>query len=218
MLCGIVTASVCLADDDDVSRWEEAIQEFEHSDRDQPPPSDGILFIGSSSIRKWNLSNSFPDLPVFNRGFGGSQIADSVEFADRIVVPYRPRAIVFYAGDNDISREKTPARVQEDFQEFTSLVHSELPETRIIFIAIKPSIARWELVDRMRAANALIRADCEEHRLLTFVDVDVPMLGDNGQPREELFVDDGLHLSDEGYSLWSELVRPHLESVVNSND
>ena len=210
--------TLCDADDASGSRWEEAIRRFEESDIQEPPPCGGILFIGSSSIRKWDVESSFPNLPVLNRGFGGSEIPDSVHFADRIVFPYRPRAVVLYAGDNDISREKTPCRVHEDFRDFVSTIHGELPETRIIFIAIKPSLARWELIHHMRAANALIRADCEENPRLTYVDVDGPMLDNCGRPRAELFEEDGLHLNDDGYLLWSDLVRPHLESAQREDD
>jgi lysophospholipase L1-like esterase len=213
----LLTPAPCVADDSPSSRWEDAIQKFEESDRQQPPPQDGILFIGSSSIRMWDVESSFPDLPVINRGFGGSEVADSVYFADRIVIPYRPRTIVFYAGDNDISRDKTPCRVYDDFREFVAIVHGALPETRIVFIAIKPSLARWKLVHRMRAANALIHVDCEEDPLLTYVDVEGPMLGGDGRPRPELFKEDGLHLNEAGYAIWNDLVRPYIKSDKSEN-
>lgn len=207
----IVVSSPLTADDDSPSaRWEPAIQAFEQQDREDPPQPGGVLFVGSSSIRMWDLDESFPDLNALNRGFGGSEVADAVHFADRIVLPYRPRLIVLYAGDNDIARDKPPCRVYEDFRKFVAVVHKELPETRIVYIAIKPSLARWELIHRMRAANALIAAECHEHPLLTFLDIEPPMLGEDGRPREELFVEDGLHLSDAGYALWSDLLRPHL--------
>ena len=191
-------------------RWEPAIAAFEKQDRQTPPPQEGILFIGSSSIRMWDVKRSFPDLPVINRGFGGSQIADSARYAERIVLPYRPKVVVFYAGDNDIAAGKTPATVAGDFQEFVRKVHAGLPQTRIVFIAIKPSIRRWALVDKVREANRLIRAVTEKDERLVYVDVDEPMIGD-GKPRAELFLADGLHLSAEGYQIWADLVRPHLD-------
>jgi len=192
------------------NRWEPKIRQFEEQDRVKMPPADGILFVGSSSIVGWDVARWFPDLPVINRGFGGSQIADSVHFADRIVVPYRPRVIVFYAGDNDVASGKGPGRVLADYRRFVEKVHAALPQTRIVFVAIKPSLRRWHLVDTMREANRRIREVAEEDDRLVFVDVDAPMLGDDGKPRAELFKKDGLHLSDEGYKLWSSLVRPHL--------
>ena len=192
------------------NRWEPAIRAFQAKDRVQQPPKGGIVFIGSSSIRGWDVDRFFPGLPVINRGFGGSQIADSVQFADRILLPYEPKVVVFYAGDNDIARGKTPEQVAADYRAFVNKVHDALPATRIVFISIKPSILRWRLVDQMRRANALIRAVTEKDPQLVFVDIDNPMIGTDGKPRPELFKDDGLHLTDEGFQLWSSLVMPYL--------
>src|SRR5690242_4123501 len=102
----------------DFSRWEKDIAAFEKSDRDRPPPKNAVLFVGSSSIRLWDLAKSFPDVPTINRGFGGSQLADSVHFAPRIVLPYEPRVVVLYAGDNDLAAGKTPEQVHADFRAF----------------------------------------------------------------------------------------------------
>ncbi len=196
------------------SRWEKAIATFEAADRENPPPAGGILFIGSSSIRMWNLDRYFADFPVIHRGFGGSEISDSIEFAPRIVLPYRPRIIVLYAGDNDVAKGKSAEVVARDFDRFVGVVHEELPTTRIVFIAIKPSISRWRLVGEMRRANELIRTRVESDDRLAYVDIDTPMIGDDGKPRPELFVSDGLHLSTKGYDLWAALVLPHLELPV----
>lgn len=192
-------------------RWGEAIAAFEESDRKAPPPEDGILFVGSSSIRLWDLEDFFPDLPVINRGFGGSQVSDTVHFADRIVLPYKPRIVVLYAGDNDIAAGESPDQVAADFRQLARIINEKLPRTRIVYIAIKPSIARWKLYDAMRQANEQIQALCERDGRLTFVDIATPMLGEDGRPRQELFADDGLHLNKEGYRLWSSLVKPHLD-------
>jgi len=193
------------------ARWEAEIADFERQDAKSPPAENGILFVGSSSIRLWKLGDHFADLPVINRGFGGSELADSVHFAPRIVLPYRPRTIVLYAGDNDLARGKSPEMVREDFEAFTRVVHEVLPETRIVFISIKPSPQRWALRSKMRAANQQIRAVAERDPRITFVNVASLMLGADGEPRAELFQADGLHLSAAGYRLWSSLLRPHLE-------
>ena len=195
---------------DPSARWEPNIQKFETRDKEQFPPADGILFIGSSSIVGWDVKKYFPELPVYNRGFGGSQVIDSVHFADRIVVPYKPKTIVLYAGDNDIGAGKSPERVAADYKAFVAKVHAALPKTRIVYIAIKPSIRRWKLVDKVRAANALIATETEKDDRLVFVDIDAPMMGDDGMPRAELFKSDGLHMKPAGYELWTKLVRPHL--------
>ncbi len=192
-------------------RWEAAIQDFEKKDQIDPPPLGEIVFVGSSTIRIWNLAKSFADLKCINCGFGGSQMADSARYAGRIVVPYRPRTIVVYAGDNDIAAGKTPEQVATDARALVAAVHAKLPRTKIIFISIKPSIARWKLFGKMREANRLIAEYTRHDSRLGFVDITETMLGDDGMPRPELFVKDGLHLSPEGYSVVSSRVRPMLD-------
>ncbi len=208
----VLIAVVCFAPGSEAgeNRWEPRIQQFEARDREQVPPVGGMLFIGSSSIVGWDLDRYFPDLPVINRGFGGSQIADSVHFAPRIVFPYKPKTIVLYAGDNDINAGKTPQQVLTDFRQFVEVVHSALPKTKIVFIAIKPSIRRWHLIGRIREANRLVQAVTAEDERLVYVDIDAPSIGEDGKPRPELLKSDGLHLNADGYQLWSSLVQPHL--------
>jgi lysophospholipase L1-like esterase len=198
-------------EEDRFARWEKDIAAFEKQDRDRPPPKNAVLFVGSSSIRRWDLKRSFPDLPVINRGFGGSELADAVHFAPRIVLKHAPRVIVLYAGDNDIAAGKTPEQVAGDFRAFVRTVRPKLPEARIIFVCIKPSLRRWHLRDKIRKANALIEAQCKDDRRLTYLDVATPMLGADGKPRPELFADDGLHLNDKGYKLWAKLLMPLIE-------
>jgi lysophospholipase L1-like esterase len=197
--------------DSQPDQWSKDMTAFEDQDRKSAFQPGGIVFVGSSSIRLWNLAASFPGLPVLNRGFGGSQIADSVRHVDLLVVRHRPRTVVFYAGDNDIAAGKTPQTVRDDFKAFVAKIHAPLPQTRIAFIGIKPSIQRWALVAKVREANALVRAHCETDERLGFVDVDGPMLGWDEKPRTDLLVADGLHLSPRGYELWTMLVRPFLE-------
>lgn len=192
-------------------RWESDIAAYEAMDRKSPPVQDGIVFIGSSSVRLWDVRKSFPDLPVVNRGFGGSQLADSVRYADRILIPYRPKTVVLYAGDNDLAAGKSPEQVLADYKAFAAKVHGALPDTRIVYVAVKPSPKRWALIEKIRETNRLIRAAAEQDPRQVFVDVEKPMLTAEGQPRAELYRPDELHLNDEGYKLWTELVRPHLE-------
>jgi lysophospholipase L1-like esterase len=192
------------------SRWDAAMSAFAAADREHPPEPGAVLFVGSSSIRLWDLAASFPGRRVTNRGFGGSQISDAVEHFERLVPPHRPSAIVFYAGDNDVAAGEDVAAVVADFRRFFTLVQERLPGTPVLFVGIKPSLARWELVAPMREVNREVAAWSAREPLLTFVDVDTPMLGADGKPRPELFVDDGLHLTIEGYRLWTELVAPLL--------
>lgn len=206
--------SLLVADDSEkespFARWESAIRKFEEQDKTDPPPENAILFVGSSSIRLWKLDKSFPDLRTINRGFGGSQIVDSTHFADRIILKHKPRVVVLYAGDNDIARGKSAETVTTDFLQFVKTIHGTLPDSRIVFIAIKPSIKRWNLVETVREANTAIQEICEKNKALAFADIDTPMIGDDGRPRESLFAKDGLHLNDEGYQVWSRVVLPLL--------
>ena len=211
VLIGLWLGPGAAAHDADPQRWEDHIQAFEAADRRSPPRMGGVLFVGSSSIRGWDLDRWFPDRNAINRGFGGSTIPDVNHYIDRIVLPYRPRTIVFYAGDNDVAAGHSPQQVAEDYRRFTQRVHDALPETRIIFVAIKPSTARWELAEEMRRANKLVREHTEDDPRLAFADIWNPMLGDNGRPRAELLADDGLHLTEDGYRLWTRIIR----SVLN---
>jgi lysophospholipase L1-like esterase len=194
------------------SKWESEIAAFERADRETPPPKGAILFIGSSSIRLWKtLAQDFPDLQLLNRGFGGSEIADSVQFADRIVFPYEPRLIIFYAGGNDINAGKTPEQVFADFKMFVAKVRARLPRTEIAFISIAGNPARWAQVEKVKAVNTMIEDFAKKTPGLKFIDVFPHMLGPDGQPRPEIFSADRLHMNEEGYKLWTKIIRPFLE-------
>ena len=195
----------------DVNRSEAEILAFEASDRAAPPPPAGIVFVGSSSIRLWRtLPSDFPGLPVVNRGFGGSTLPEATHYLPRIVLPYRPRTVVLYEGDNDLALNWRPEQVAADYLAFVRVVRDALPATRIIFISVKPSPSRWQLVDQQREANRLVREIAARDSLQTFVDVFTPMLGANGRPRPELFLADSLHMTPAGYVVWREQLAPYL--------
>jgi lysophospholipase L1-like esterase len=197
--------------------WQGAMAEFEKQDAQKPAPEDVVVFVGSSSIRMWDLARWFPDMPTLNRGFGGSQICDAAHFADLLVTRHKPRAVVFYSGDNDVAAGKTAEQVHADFREFMTKLRASLPETPVVFIAIKPSIARWKFRDVQRETNRRIAGERRRDKHLEYVDVWPAMLGDDGQPRKDFFLEDGLHMNDSGYKLWVELVKPHLQSVEHTN-
>ena len=203
-------ATPAAATADRFAQWEADIRGFEDADRRNPPPAGAVLFYGSSSIRFWeSLAQDFPDLRVINRGFGGSQMDDALHFMDRVVLPYRPRVIVLYEGDNDLAAGRTPAAIVADYRAFVDTVRHRLPETRVVFVAIKPSLARWNLVDQIRETNALVQRYVERDPThLAYADVFTPMLGADGRPRPELFREDGLHMTPAGYALWTGIVRP----------
>ena len=194
------------------ARWEAEVAKIETRLKEAPPAPDGVVFAGSSSIRMWNLKKSFPDLPLVNCGFGGSMIADSTWFAARLLVPLKPRLIVFYAGDNDSSNGHAATRIADSFKAFAATIHKDLPDCRILFIPIKPSIARQKLLPLQREANALIEQHCAtQPDKLQYLDLATPLLGPGGALRPGLYQKDGLHLSPAGYEIWSRILRPHLE-------
>jgi lysophospholipase L1-like esterase len=192
------------------SQWEPDIRRFEAADRiNRVRPGTPIVFVGSSSIRMWQtLEADFPGLPVLNRGFGGSELSDVVRFVDRIVVPHKPRVIVLYAGENDLAAGEAPAQVFKDFQSFVAVIRRKLPETRLVFVSLKPSLARLNIIDKFRETNRLIRDYVRGDDKIVYVDVFTPMLDASGQPRPELFLEDGLHMNARGYAIWRDLIAP----------
>ncbi|MEW4566076.1 SGNH/GDSL hydrolase family protein [Bremerella sp. JC770] len=210
----MVCATACLAADGDVpksiAKWKGDMDKFAKKDQANPVKPGGVVFVGSSSIRMWDLDKSFPKLGGVNRGFGGSRLEDSVYYADRIILPYKPRTVVVYAGDNDVAAKYTPEQIHEDFQEFVATIREELPQTKILYIAVKPSLSRWKLIEEVRATNKLIAEECAKTENCEFIDIDGPMLGEDGKPRPELFKNDGLHMTDEGYAVWAKALEPHL--------
>jgi lysophospholipase L1-like esterase len=187
------------------------IKAFEAADRTNPPPVGAVLFIGSSSIRLWQtLSQDFPDHRVINRGFGGSQIIDSVNYFERIVRPCRPRLVVLYAGGNDINAKKTPEQVFQDFQRFAQKVTSQLPGTKLAYISIAPNPARWAQIEQVRAANKMIEGFIKTRPDMRYIDTHSQMLGADGQPKPDIYVNDRLHMNPEGYKIWTRVVSPYL--------
>jgi hypothetical protein len=195
----------------DTAKWKDELERIAASDKANPPELGGIIFVGSSSIRLWDLEKSFLGKGYVNHGFGGSEIVDSTYYFDQLVGQFKPRLVVFYAGDNDVANGKSPEQVQKDFREFARELKKELPESRPIYISIKPSIARWKLADKMREANKLIKEDCKKHPHFAFVDVWPVMFDEDGKPRADIFLEDGLHMNEVGYAEWVKLVEPLLK-------
>lgn len=194
----------------DPTRFEKAIARFEAADAQARPPGGAVLCVGSSSIRMWhgNLAEDLSPLTVIGRGFGGSNMNDLLHYADRVVLPYRPRAVLIYEGDNDISQGVSPRQIARTFEELVDVIHGELPGCRIYMLSIKPSLARWEMWPQMVEANRLLAKVCDRDRRLTYIDIAGPMLGEDGRPRAELFVKDRLHMNRAGYEDWRDVVRP----------
>lgn len=211
VLALIIAVPATMAQDDS-DRWERAITSFEIHDMADYPPPGASVFIGSSSIRGWRtLESDLAPWPVVNRGFGGSQMADAARYIDRVVIQYRPNRVFVYEGDNDIWAGKSAETVLEDARLLVREVHDKLDHVPVCFLSVKPSPSRWEKWPEMRKANRLLRELAERNPDVFFVDVATPLLGADGAPREELFVEDMLHLNPKGYEAWTAAVRPLLE-------
>ncbi len=193
------------------AKWENDIRAFEEADRVSPPPKGAILFIGSSTIRMWStLEQDYPEYETINRGFGGSELADSAHFADRIVIPYAPRLIVLNAGTNDINNGKAPTQVVDDFKVFVARVKKALPKTRIAYLAIQPAPSRWAQAPKQQEANRLIADYVKRGKNLDYIEVWDQYLGADGTPDPAYYLPDRLHGNEAGYKIRAEVVRPHL--------
>ncbi len=191
--------------------WKAEIDGLTKADAVHPPAPNGIVFVGSSSIRLWDtLAGDFPGRPVIQHGFGGSELNDSVFYEDRLVIAYRPGTVVLYAGENDLWSGKSPEQVADDFKAFRAKLRAALPATRLLYLAIKESPSRERIRAAMRKTNALIAAECAADPLCRFVDVATPLLDSAGRPRPELFRKDQLHLKPAGYAIWVKILTPFL--------
>lgn len=193
------------------ARWKDSFDAFSAADQQSAPQPGGVLFVGSSSIRLWDgLETQFDQLPVLKRGFGGSRMADVAAHVDRLVLPYRPRLIVVYAGDNDLAEGHTPQQVLDSFVQFVERVRAALPDTRIAYLSIKPSPLRAALMPQAVQANALIAGYSAGTPNLDFIDIWSRMLDAQGRPRADLYGADALHLNPAGYAVWKATIAPHL--------
>ena len=199
--------------DPDPTRFAEAFEEFAEWDAKNSTPENAVLFVGSSSIVRWNSAEAFPELPVINRGFGGSQASDAAHWVQEAVLQYDPAVVVYYEGDNDTSAGKKAQQIFEDMRGFAQAVLAHDRGTQIVFISVKPSILRWDSWGEMQATNDLLRQYTLESPNLHFVDVGTPMIGRDGRPIPELFVSDGLHMTQAGYDVWNRVVGPVLRRL-----
>lgn len=192
--------------------WSE-ISAFSRQDSQQSPGTGMIVFTGSSSIRLWkSLEQDFHGHRVLNRGFGGSTLPDVIRYAREVILKYKPRQVVIYCGENDLAADSSinGKTVLKRFKSLSAIIHDSLPETKILFIALKPSPSRIRLLEEIRDANRRIRRYIKPRKYMAYADVFTPMLGPDGLPPERLFVKDRLHMSPEGYKIWTEVVGPLL--------
>ncbi|MDB6152625.1 MAG: lipolytic protein family [Chthoniobacteraceae bacterium] len=197
---------------DRFAKWESEIAAFEIADQAEAPAKGGIVFVGSSSIRLWKtLGHDFPDYPVLNRGFGGSEIVDSTHFADRIIFPYEPRMVVLYAGGNDIHAGRSVDQVFENLKVFLASARAHLPKARIAYISIAGNPSRWAEADKVKALNRRAEEFIQTQHNMKFINVFSEMLGADGLPLPDIFVADKLHMNAEGYKIWTRVIAPLLK-------
>ncbi len=194
--------------------WDAEVRKYEAIEKAHPGPKQAVVFNGSSSIRLWNLEESFPGWKCINHGIGGSIIPENTALVDRLIFPWEPKIIVFYAGDNDIGKGRSPQQVADDWSAYVKTVRAKLPEVKFVYISIKPSIARWKLWPTIQEANAKIKTICEADKNSKFIDVSSVMLGPDDKPIKELLRDDGLHMVPAGYARWVKLIAPEIEAVA----
>lgn len=194
------------------TRFEKEILRFEESDQVVMPASGGILFVGSSSIRLWrSLAEDMAPLPVINRGFGGATIGEVNYYFRRIVAKYKPRLLVFYAGENDLYTNMPVDSVVQDFNHFRDSMNRYLPDCRMYFIGIKPSPARWDQQAKFEEANLCFKEVCARDPRWNYVDVGKTMLDTKGLPRREIYRADSLHMNGAGYAEWTKVLKPVLK-------
>jgi lysophospholipase L1-like esterase len=191
--------------------WQTEIDAFDKLNGTNPLQN-GILFTGSSSIRMWkNPAMDFNNPKILNRGFGGSQIIDLIENFDQVILKYHPQKIVIYSGDNDIQEGKTAEIVFGDFCVLYGMIKAKLPNAQVYYIAIKPSLNRWNKVIEMQKANTMIHEYLNTKSNDAFVDIFSPMIDITGKPSNKWFMEDGLHMTDEGYLLWTKILAPYIK-------
>lgn len=187
------------------------ISAFKKADSIQMPTKNGILFVGSSSLRMWkDLETTYKSYNAINRGFGGSNLEQAIYYADDIIFPYQPKQIVIYSGENDISEGNTPEITFDRFKILFKLIRKKLTESTISYISIKPSISREKLMPQMIYTNELIKSFLSAHANTSFIDVFHPMLQPNGKVISDIFLQDNLHMNQKGYDIWLKAITPYL--------
>jgi len=200
-------------DDPDPGRYTDTFDAWATSDAENTNPIDPIVFVGSSSINYWRTAVDFPQFPVINRGFGGSQASDAAFWVYRAVLSYSPSVVVYYEGDNDTSVGKKAPQIFEDMRQFAEAVNRVSPRTQVVFLSIKPAPARWDAWEEAQATNALVEEYASHNEAVHYVDVGSAMLGPDGQPIPELFVRDGIHMTAAGYEVWTSILTPVLAGL-----
>jgi hypothetical protein len=201
----------------EVKAWEPEIQKFENLDKTEHYPDDAVIFAGSSSIRLWStLSDDMAPYEVIQRGYGGSRLSDFAVYSNRIFSPHKCSALVLFIA-NDITggpNDKTPQEVKRLFLYVLKTFRKNHPDAPVLWIGITPTSSRWKAWPQIKIANDLIREECKNQRNTYFIKTDYAFLNEKGEPRDELFRADKLHLNDNGYKIWSGIIKTELDRVL----
>lgn len=203
------------------NRFDAQVQAMVDKDRTSPPPQASILFIGSSIFRLWtDLEKQMAPLPVFNRAFGGSRTWEVLAYMDRLVLPHKPKVVVYYCGSNDVNAGEPADAIVQRTREFIDRVHAALPATKIVYFSINRSLDKrdkWAVVD---AVNVSMKLLSTKTPWLTYVESNTALFTAAGEPRAELYLPDGLHFKPPAYELFTDILKPVVTSTwraVQSN-
>jgi lysophospholipase L1-like esterase len=192
--------------------WDD-IQSFKKQDSLKFPAKGQILFTGSSSFTKWkDVQDYFPGYPILNRGFGGSTLPDLIRYTPDVVYPYQPRQIVIYCGENDFASSDTVSvtTVVSRFKTLFALIRNKYKDVPLAYVSMKPSPSRAHLMTKYVEANRIIKAFLEKQPKTAFIDVYSKMLKPDGQPMDDIFLEDRLHMTAKGYAIWQKIMQPYL--------
>ena len=212
VVVALLWAGILFAQDQKPVFWDD-IQAFKKQDSVSFPPKNAILFIGSSSFTMWkDVQQYFPSYTIINRGFGGSSLPDVIRYANDIILPYQPKQIVIYCGENDVaaSDSVTGKLVYNRFKQLFTIIRNRYPKVKVTYVSMKPSPSRQLLLSKMISGNELIKKYLSSKKRTSYVDVYKEMIDDEGKPRPDLFLDDNLHMNKTGYAIWHKFIEPHL--------
>ncbi len=190
------------------------IQKFKKQDSIAFPMGKQILFVGSSSFTMWNdVQNYFPGYPILNRGFGGSTLPDLIRYADDIILPYNPKQIIIYCGENDLAADENlmPAQAAQRFIELFELIRAKYKKVPIAYVSMKPSPSRAHLMAKFNVANVMIKSYLQRKKRTAFINVYHAMLDEKGEPMKDIFIADNLHMNAKGYAIWQKIIFPYLK-------
>jgi len=207
----LVLVSLLIFSQEKPKFWDD-IQHFKQLDKDNPPPENAILFLGSSSFTKWtDVSDYFPGKTIINRGFGGSTLFDLNLYSEELLKPYHPKQIIIYCGENDIADNVKPKVALNRFKNFYKEIRRYYPEIQVDYISAKYSPSREKYWAQMKQMNNMIRKYLSRQKNAEYIDITNAMEGKDGKVRTDIFLEDMLHMKPEGYELWTKVMMPYMK-------